>query len=436
MVRPRRRRAPRSGSTPGRTHPLVAAAALVAASGCNAPDPPGPTGGTDTPPGECGRGLVVVQSDYQSTNVSLIGLDGEVLSSSFISSATTSAQLSAPLSGDVVAPTMPNFGEEIALLDRYPASVLTWVAVDDGEVRAQLNVSTGFAANPQDYAALSDDKAYVSRYERNHQPGNEPFDQGSDLLILDPATPTITGRVDLGGAVLAGEQGFEPHPNRMVLADQTLLVLLALYTPSYLDSASSRLARIDTTTDTLQDVTVLDGLHGCSGVALSPSGAELAVACSGKFGGGTAPSLAESGVVLLSVEDDGAGETILSESRRFMAAELGGQPIGFTVAFADEDRLLVVVLGAFGTGGAEDRPDQLLEIDLQTGQAHPVMSSPSMPFELGEVRCTGSCEHCYVAEAEQGVLVRLDPTDAGVELGPSITVDTSIGLPPRTLGRF
>src|SRR5262245_48452094 len=90
--------------------------------GCGAPAPPDATGGVSVPVGRCGRGLVSVQSDYQSTNVSLLATDGVMLSSSFISSASASAALSAPLSGDVVAPTSASLGSELVLVDRYPAA--------------------------------------------------------------------------------------------------------------------------------------------------------------------------------------------------------------------------------------------------------------------------------------------------------------------------
>ena len=64
---------------------ILAAAALLA---CDVPEPPGPTGGTTEPLGRCGRGLAVVSSDFQSTNLSLVGTGGQVLSESFISSAS------------------------------------------------------------------------------------------------------------------------------------------------------------------------------------------------------------------------------------------------------------------------------------------------------------------------------------------------------------
>ena len=141
--------------------------------GCGASAPPGNTGGTTVPPGECGRGIVVVSSDYASTNVSFVGLDGGVLSPSVVSSATTTTGLSSPFSGDVVLPTMPAFGDRIVLIDRYPASVLTWVDVVSGAVASQLAVATGFVANPQDYLEASSSRAYVTRYESNPLAGRQ-----------------------------------------------------------------------------------------------------------------------------------------------------------------------------------------------------------------------------------------------------------------------
>jgi hypothetical protein len=48
-----------------------------------------------------------------STNVALLGLDGSVLAPNVASSATSAVGLAAPLSGDVVTPTMPVRGAEL-----------------------------------------------------------------------------------------------------------------------------------------------------------------------------------------------------------------------------------------------------------------------------------------------------------------------------------
>jgi len=65
----------------GRSEPSwLGGAAVVSAllTACGAPDPPGSTGGTDATVGRCGRGLVVVSTDYQSTNMSLLSTGGVV----------------------------------------------------------------------------------------------------------------------------------------------------------------------------------------------------------------------------------------------------------------------------------------------------------------------------------------------------------------------
>lgn len=419
---------------------LAGGAALCAGLlGCNAPAPPSPTGGTEQPPSACGRGLVVVGSDYQSTNVSLVGLDGEVLSSSFLSSATTSATLTAPLSGDVAVPTMPAEGREIVLLDRYPAAVLSWVAVADGGVRAQLDVATGFAANPQDYAPVADGKAYVSRYETNPTPGSEPFDGGSDLLVVDSDAAAVSGRIDLRAALQPGEEAYAPHPNRIVQAGRFAFVLLAAYSSSYVESAPSRIATIDTGSDRIVDVTLLDGLHGCAGLMAKPDGAALAVTCSGQFGGSATPSPDASAVVLFALEQPASPDdhpTLIERARR-SAAALTGAPLGFTVDFTPSGHLLLTAMGQFGTGGSPDVVDRLIEVEPTTGEYRVIHTTDSLPFELGEVRCTLPCDGCYAADAEAGHLLRLAVgADGWLTVAEAIAVDTAIGLPPRGLGRF
>ncbi len=427
--------------------PLAPLALVIAAAtqgACGAPEPPSSTGGTDVAVGPCGRGLAVVSTDFQSTNVSLLGTAGQVLSESFLSSASADAQLSSPLSGDVVAPTDPQLGPEIVLLDRYPASVLTWVDVVTGTVRGQLDVATGFAANPQDYVAVSETKAYVSRYEGNPTPGVELFDEGNDLLVVDPRGPKIVGRVDLLPA-MDDAPGFLPHANRMVTQGDRLYVLLSAYDGAYTDSAPSRLVTVDVSTDTVLGVTVLDGLHGCAGLAIAPRYAssgqpvaspDLAVACSGKFDGANA-SPSEAGVVVLSTQAD-----LPTETTRWAAADLLGQPLGPSLDFVDEGHLLVMALGSF------EPPilDAAFELAIHTGELREILRSEAQPFELGDVRCltavTGAetpadgCGGCFIADGERSRLHRLAVEGSGLVLAASLVVDTSIGLPPRVLGRF
>ncbi len=404
-------------------------ALLVA--GCGAPAAPPSTGGTDRDAGRCGRGLVVVQTDYQSSNVSLLGLDGAVLSSSFLSSASADPGLSAALSGDVVPPTAIADGDEVVLIDRYPASVLTFVRIADGTVRAQLDVGTGFAANPQDYLRLADDKAYVSRFETNTSPGDEPFDAGGDLLIVDPRAPAVVGRVDLSEAV-ADAPGFLPRPNRMLARGRRVYLLASAYDAGFADSAPSRLAIVDAGADRIDALIVLDGFHGCAAMALS--GEALAIGCSGKFADGRATGEG-AGALRFPLDAGGA----LGAPSAWTAAALGVEPPGFSIAIAPDGALIFPTLGHFGQAGAPDVSDALVALG-PGGEAGEWLRSQA-PFTFGDVVCSdpvhdagddSGCDACWLADADQGRVHRI--VAGAVEA--RIEVDARIGLPPRTIGRF
>lgn len=397
---------------------------------CNAPEPPPSTGGVEIEGGACGRGLVVVSSDYQSTNVSVLDVEGDVLSASILSSASESTALSAPLSGDVVTPTSRVSGDELVLIDRYPASVLTWVSLTSGAVRAQLDVSTGFAANPRDYVRLDDGRAYVSRFESNPEAGGQPFDAGGDLLVVDPAIPEVVGRIDLADA-MQDAPTFLPRASRMVRTGDAVYVLLLGYNADFSGAAPSRLVRVDAGRDTIEDVLVLDDLYGCDALAISADRERLAVACSGQLAGGATSSPVGSGLVVIAAET-------LSITSTHDAALLVGQPLGFSAAFTRSGGVLVTALGAYATGGGDDVLDAVLHVRLD-GSWDTILRSSSRPFELGEVRCAvpdtgGSCGHCFVTDAEAGVVHRLDPDSAALDA--SLPLDDGIGLPPRVLGGF
>ncbi|KYF85434.1 hypothetical protein BE18_14785 [Sorangium cellulosum] len=420
---------------------ILAAGAARALIGCNAPEPPPSTGGTDVVAGPCGRGAVVVSSDYQSTNVSLVSWDGAVLSASIVSSGSRSSSpgLASPLSGDVVVPTTPVRGERLALLDRS-ASVLTWIDVRSGEPAGQLALATAFRANPQDYVEVSPGKAYVTRHEPNLDPDAAPIDGGSDVLVVDPGARAIVGRIDLAPALAGEDPAFYPRPGRAVLVGDSLYVLLTATSLDFVASAESRLVEIDARSDAIRAVTVLEGLHGCGGLAASAGGSRLAVVCPGTFGGDATSNAGEAGLVVLARRDGG-----LVEEARWTAAELGAGTPGFSVAFASEDRLVFSTLGrdALSEGGPVD--DTLTAVELagsapERGKPEVLLRSKELPFSLGEVRCAEACGRCLVADAETegGVVHRFDVGADGraLEHAGAFHVDPRVGLPPRYLGAF
>jgi hypothetical protein len=379
------------------------------------------------------RGFFVLETDYSSTSVSLVDPGGEVLSPVLIGSASADTGLSTPLSGDVVPPSGALAGDEVVLIDR-DAAVLSWVNLETTAVRAQLNVGTGFAANPQDYVPVSDDKAYVTRFEQNGSSGLEDLDQGSDVLIIDPSTPSVIGRIDLA-PVLAGEEpGYLPRATRALVAGERVL-LLAQAGNALFEFLDTRLVVIDANTDAIEQVLVLGGMKSCANLALSPAGDELAIACNGAFGQDPEQGFPDSGIVIVALADE------LVEQRRFGAVELGGEQAS-ALSYAGTSSLLFTTYGRYSAdASALLAPDTLRRLDLQRGaiDEEPLVATRASAFSLGDVRCAPRAGRCLLADAERegGVLRRFEVASDGSvsELG-QVVPNPELGLPPRYLGVY
>jgi hypothetical protein len=409
--------------------------ALVAAgltAGCGVEDRTAVGGGVDLAGGERAlRGFAVVNGDFNSSSVSLLSAQGELSSAAFLSSASSPPGLSAALGGDLALPSSAIAGDELVIIDRFPASVLTWVNLETAEVRAQLSVATGYVSNPHDYVLFSPTKAFVPRYEPNLMSGVAPFDAGNDVLIVDPASATIVDRIDLTPA-FADAPGFYPRADRALLAGGRLRVLAVGLNADFSEHVDSRLISIDPGTHVIEDVLVLDGMNGCGSAAVSPDGSELAIACGGAYGQAASSGFPDAGIVIVSVAD--APE----EVARRTALELGTGPVN-RFAWLDDDRLALLTFGRFGSDGASvQASDEARSLDLRDG----ALSAPwlsSGPFSLGDIACSLADGVCLVADAESdgGVLHRLalDP-DGAVRVTGTVQPDPASGLPPRSIGAF
>ena len=125
--------------------------------------------------------MIIVESDFRSTNIVVSRPDGITLSGSFVSSGATKPGLSLALSGDVDVPFAAPRSKRAVLLDRFGTNVVTWMNVDSADVVAQLPIGQGFESNPHDYLEVDATRAFVSRYGSNLTPGAQPFDAGGDL---------------------------------------------------------------------------------------------------------------------------------------------------------------------------------------------------------------------------------------------------------------
>ncbi|HEX6243788.1 MAG TPA: hypothetical protein VFZ61_22895, partial [Polyangiales bacterium] len=115
--------------------PLVCGA-LLALSACD--DPPTqkqrPTFENDAGADEADAGAdasqregpqyAAVSSDYNSTSISLLGADGELLADDYINSGSMDPGLTAFLSGDVELPTRSNDPGVLVLIDRFKNDVI------------------------------------------------------------------------------------------------------------------------------------------------------------------------------------------------------------------------------------------------------------------------------------------------------------------------
>ena len=399
---------------------------LLACDGSESPAP----AGVDVPAGPCGHALVVVNSDYQSSSVAIVGYDGDVLSSAIVSSASETTGLSVPLSKDTVTPTARTTAGDVLLLDREQA-VLTVLDPVSATVTAQIPLATGFnGANPQDVLEVGPGKLYVSRYGANANAGAEPFDAGSDVLVVDSASGDIQSRIDLASVMEGAAEGILPNPSRLVLRDDKAFLLLSAYSKSFTMSDDGRVAVLDTAADAVSSFAVVTGMRGCSALALAPSGDRLAVGCSGTFAGDAVPSLEDSGVVVFSVGANGD----LDEESRFPAADLGGDPISFSLSFASDSSLLIGTFGRKNTAGDQERPDRLLLLDIASGAT--VAVGESTPFTIGEVHCAAACGVCFAADAEELGVLRVPVADGQPADAELVPINDGIGLPPRYLGAY
>ncbi|HEY5375211.1 MAG TPA: hypothetical protein VIK01_16140 [Polyangiaceae bacterium] len=399
----------------------------LALLGCGAKAPES-TGGFQLDPNgsACPAGYAISNSDFTSTNISAISPTGAVLSASVISSGSAPPGLTTALSGDVVFPSTAPASGKMVLIDRYPNSVLTWVDPATGSVIQQLPVGTGFGANPHDYLELAVNKAYVSRYESNPKPGQAPLDAGGDLLIIDPQANKITGRVELA---TAPDGAFLPRADRLLLVGSDVWVSLQRFDADFKTAGDARLVGVDPVSDAITWTLDLPGIANCGGVARSPSGKVVALACSGVAGDvdpeqNPAPTL-RSAVVLLDATVQ--PPVVLTH---FAAAAALGAPIGSTITFANETTLVSVALGDL----TAKRTDVAFTLDTSLGMPQMLLDAGAA-FVLGDVHCAPGCtDLCFLADAQANALDVWNVTGATLSAQPSIATDTSIGLPPRAIG--
>lgn len=382
--------------------------------------PPDAKPGDPLPPG---AGIAVVNSDFRNaTSISLLDASGTVVKADCINSGSKPPGSTTALSGDVSLPTWPAPGNPVVIVDRRNGA-LTWLDAACA-VKAQLDVSTGFFANPHDVVAVSATKAYVTRYERNATPTAAPgdFDEGDDVLIIDPSVPAVKGRIDLSAyAVTATGAAIQARPERARLVDGKLYVVLNNINDTFDVLTHGRVVIIDTATDKVTGMVDLPDLVNCAHIAYIEAKQQLVVTCAGDYMA-TDTSLT-SGIAYIDVKTG-------KEAGHVLAAAFGGRPIGAYSGLANDGTVGYVV-----TPGNSPAPptDQLWQLDVATGKGMKIVDSDKS-FTFGGVLIDPVHQWMYLTDANPA-MPRVHVYEGGARK-TSINVDTAHSLPPRELAWY
>jgi hypothetical protein len=373
-------------------------------------------------------GLAVVGSDFTSTVVSLLNGDGTLAKDDCIDSGTKAGgNLSLTLSGDVTLPSQPQQGGQLWLVDRGNAA-LTILAPETCAVTSQISVATGFKSDPHDVAVLSETKAYVTRYDKNVAPADESS-TGDDVLIVDPMTGAVTGRIGLS-SYAAPVEGvtIQARPDRMVIAGGKVFVTLGSQDAKFSAAGEGRVVAIDPATDTVTGMVALTGLKGCSAMAYEDGTKTLFVSCGGSFA--DADQAAGSGVAAIDV-----GASSLKHVTK--ASALGGQPVNFSwVAPLSGTRTFTSTLGTFPAGSNPGTSDQAFAFDPTT-DASTAITLEAGAGDLGRGALSGS--KLLIPDADFA-RPRIHVFDAAGTGAPTETVavepDPAKGMPPREIAWY
>ncbi len=385
--------------------------------------------------GEAGQplasGIAVVNSDYKSTSISFLDRDGNVLKDKdgCFNSGSGPAGLAMTLSGNVDLPTQTPFGSPVVVIDRRNA-VLTWLDPATCTPLGQLAVGTGFTAYPHDYVMLSPTKAYVTRYEENAAATAAPddFDDGNDLLIVDPSQPKIVGRIDLKPYAPAGA-GMLPRADRAVLAGGKVYVSLNAITGDLKHYGAGRIVVVDPALDqvvgTIDPPTVMD----CGALAYSASDNRLLVACNGDYSAGV-QQVASSAIVVIDLT-----ATPPAVAAQIPASSVGTMPFSnWVVAPLDTTTVLAVSQGDF----SNTPPDRLWALSL-VGAAPAEVFTSTEAYALGAILGDPDKARLFVANGttKSSAFVQTFAVASGtLTATAAIKANPSQKLPPRALAWY
>ena len=372
-------------------------------------------------------GFAVLNTDFSATSVSLLNTNGELVKADCIH--TTLVNGTATVSGDVSLPSQPQRGGQLVLIDRGNTA-LTFIKPEDCSVARQISVKGGFnRPNPHDVVILADDKAYVTRFEKNLD-STEPTTAGDDLLIIDPRDGTVTGHIDLSPyAVAVADTTIQARPDRALIAGGKVVVSLNEADAKFYAYGEGHLVVVDPATDAVTQDLALTGFKGCEGMTYLADTKLLLVVCGGSFG---ADPAADSGIALVDLSGDTAVLTKTISAAAFDDHAASFQAISATVAGGTR-RAFINAFGAFASTGSDAVPDGAYVVDLDSGAATRFASSTA--YDLGAAALLGTTLLLPDGSKTMPRLRLFDVSAAPTETGAFVT-DATSGLPPRSVAAY
>lgn len=369
------------------------------------------------------RFLAVVGGDYKSTTLSLLdlaSLPANDLSgtptrwSAMLHSGSKLGSTALALSGDVVLGQLPGLPRQVLLVDRATA-VLTQVFAESGEVVRQVSVASGFYANPQDALAVAPQRWLIPRMGRNPNPTppTTDFDDGDDVVAVDPTTGILLQSITLAG--FSTLPGGVAAPQRLGLFGGQVWLPLGSFAPDFKAQGPARLLAVSPNDLKVVAQVELPTLKNCVAAQPLPHG-KLLVNCQGSYAA-PAQQIAESALVVV---DPATGLATLQVPAR---AEDG--PFGRDAAAFDERWAAAVTLGDFGA----QRPDRLWLVDLKTG-ARAMIAQASEPFGFSGLWADAARRTLWLGDPKQAS----DLQRFGVSAAGQVTLGMRVSSNPGGLG--
>jgi len=374
-------------------------------------------------------GIVVLNSNYSETSVSILDRDGNLVKDGCLYSGTGTPGLALALSGDVVLPTQVPMGGAVAIIDRDKNNnALTWLDPVTCTPLGQMSVGTGFYSNPHDVVTLSASKVYVTRNNANGAatPTPDDFDDGNDLLIVDPTQLKITGRIDLKPFA---PEGVLPGADRALLVDGKVYVSLNAISSDFSTYATGRILIVDPVADQVVGAIDLPGAKNCGAMTYLPTDKKLLIACTGAYSDGPQQAVTSAVVAI----DLGVSPAVVMT--QVAAASVGGLPFtNTTVAALDSHTVFGVTLGS----SSSLPPDRLWSLPLDGSLPAQVYESTES-FALSAVLADPERRRVLVVDGTMVTPASLRFFDfaAGTfTAGKTVKTNPSRSLPPRALAFY